>query len=417
MIEKGTVVKSDSGRRRIRVDGFIKEGGQAAVYHATELNSGQKGVLKEFRKRFANGDTVKRIQFLLDQDFQTACPVLSGPIDVLNTRGLVGHYTPFVAGKQLEEFLVEPNSTFVEQMQLAIALAHAVNIMHSRRIAHGDLHAENVIINREGTVFRVHLIDLDNFNASGMPLPPCVGHNLYIAPELREALAKGRPAIPTCETDLFALGVMMHELLLLYHTSAGNDAADPDFKKAMCSGRWLLDQAAADRPRKDLGGYPVGILNADLARLFRSSLSLDPAMRPSAASWEATLWAAFFAIYCCPAPACGGPCVIDASKTKCPVCGTPFPSLTLRVKDKGRVLRLTNGATVVGRSELGGSQKVSVRHAIFRRVGPETWIESKGSNGTYRWNGASWTKMPENKPRLVQAGDRLRFGDVEAQLS
>lgn len=412
MIKTGKVVKSDSGRR-IRVDGLIKQGGQGEAYYATEVNSGQKGVLKVFHKRFANGDTVKRLRFLVDQDLQSACPVLCAPIDVLDKRDVIGHYTPFADGQSLEEFLGNPNSTFLEQMQLAITLAHAVDAMHSRKIAHGDLHAENLIINRVGSVFQLHVIDMDNFNAPGMPLPPCVGHNLYMGPELRAALAKGQPAIPTVETDLFSLGVLMHEIILLYHVCAGNDASETGFQKAMCSGRWLLDQAAADRPGGSLGGYPVEVLNAGLARLFRSALSLDPAKRPSAASWEAGLGAAFNSVYCC--PNCGGPCVIDVSKVKCPVCATPFSHLTLRFN--GHAIPLAKGATAVGRAELGGSMKVSLRHAVFRRVGPETWIESSGSNGTYRWNGSGWTRLPDRKPLLVQGGDRLKLGDVEARLT
>ena len=34
-----------------------------------------------------------------------------------------------------------------------------------------------------GSVFQLHVIDLDNFNAPGMPPPLCIGHNLYMAME------------------------------------------------------------------------------------------------------------------------------------------------------------------------------------------------------------------------------------------
>lgn len=414
MIQKGKIVQLDSGRR-ICVDGLIKAGGQGEAYWATEVNSGQKGVLKVFHKRFANGDTLKRLRFLVDQDLQAACPVLFAPVDVLNKQDMVGHYTPFADGHSLEKFLGNPNSTFIEEIQLAITLAHAISVMHSRRIAHGDLHAENLIINRVGSVFQLHVIDLDNFNAPGMPPPPCVGHNLYMAPELRAALSKGQPALPTVATDLYSLGVLMHEIILLCHPSAGNDDTEAAFQKAMCSGKWLMDPASADRPGGSLGGYPTTVLNADLARLFRSAVSVDPTKRPSSDLWEAELGKAFNSIYCC--PRCGGPCVIDVSKVACPVCGTPFPHLTLRINGNGGVISLTSGSTVIGRTEVGGSQKVSARHAVFRRVGPETWLESTGSNGTYRWNGVAWSRLPDRRSVLVQAGDRLRLGDVEVQVN
>jgi serine/threonine protein kinase len=388
---------------------------QGTAYRATAMNSGEKGVLKIFHKQFADADTVKRLRFLVSQNLRSACPVLYTPSDVLTKRNLVGHYTPFAPGQSLEEYLANPDGTFVDSLQLALTLAHAVGVMHLRQIAHGDLHSENVIICRVGSVFHVAVIDMDNYNAPGLPSPPCVGHNLYMSPELRAALAKKQPAVPTRQSDLFSLGVLMHEVILLRHVAAGADDNEEDFQKAMCSGRWLQDPAAADKPTGNLGGYPVEVLNADLARLFRAALSLEPADRPSADTWEAELGKAFSSVYSC--PACGGPCVIDASKVVCPICKRPFPHLTLRITANHSVIPLDHGATVIGRTQLCGSPKASMRHAIFRRIGPELWIESIGQNGSYRWSGSGWVKLPDGKPLLVQNGDRLKFADVEVLLN
>jgi hypothetical protein len=98
------------------------------------------------------------------------------------------------------------------------------------------------------------------------------------------------------------------------------------------------------------------------------------------------------------------------------MCKEPFPTLTMVIEAGGGSVSLDLGATVVGRVELGGSLKVSARHAVFRRIGPETWIESCGSNGVYRWSGSGWSKLSDNKPVLVQSGDRMRLADVEVQL-
>jgi hypothetical protein len=241
-----------------------------------------------------------------------------------------------------------------------------------------------------------------------------VGQNLYLAPELRESLANKRPAVPDIFTDRFSLGVLMHEITLMRHVAAGADESEVEFQKAMCSGRWLQDPAASDRLAGNQGGYPVEVLNADLARLFRCALSLNPAERPAPDTWQVQLASAFESVYCC--PNCGCPCVVDVSKTACPLCRRPFPHLNLHISSIGRSISLMDGATVVGRVEVGGSMKTSSRHAIFRRIGPETWIEPRGTNGTYRWNGSGWTKLPDRRPLLVQNGDRLRFADVEAQL-
>jgi serine/threonine protein kinase len=413
MIAKGTIVKSDSGRR-IRIDGFVTAGGQGEAYWATEMTTGERGVLKVFHKRFINDDTMKRLSFLVDQDLASACPAIRAPTDVINRRNILGHYAPLAPGRPLEEFLANPNITFLEGLQLAIPLAHAVGVMHKRQMAHGDLRAENLLINHVGTVLQLSVIDLDNFNAPRVPPPPMVGENLYLAPELRNAMAHSRPAVPDLCTDRFALGVLMHEIILLRHVAAGHDDNEADFQKAMCSGRWLQDPAAPDRPPGSVGGYPVEVLNADVARLFRSALSLEPAERPSPDVWEVELGRAFNSVYCC--PACSGPCVVDISKSACPLCRRLFPHLVLRTAD-GRAISLEHGSVSVGRNDLGGSTKVSVLHAIFRRVGPETWIESLGSNGSYRWTGTAWVRLPEQKPILVQQGDWLQLGDVQVQLN
>jgi hypothetical protein len=413
MIAKGKIVRTDSGRR-LRVDGFIKAGGQGEAYRTTEMNTGEKGVLKVFHKCFANDDTMKRLRFLVGQDLTSACPAIRAPADIINKRDMMGHYAPLAAGRPLEEFLANPNITFLEGLQLAIPLAHAVGVMHKRQMAHGDLRADNLLVNRAGTVLHLSLIDLDNYNAPTVPPPPMLGDNLYLAPELRDALAASRPAVPDLCSDCFALGVLMHEVVLLRHVAAGADASEADFQRAMCSGRWIQDPASPDRPPGSPGGYPVEVLNADLARLFRSAMSLKPGERPSPDFWEGELTKAMNSVYCC--PACGGPCVVDVSKSACPLCRRPFPHLTLRLAD-GRTIPLERGSVSVGRGDLGGSVKVSVLHAVFRRVGPESWIESLGSNGTCRWTGTAWVRLPDRKPILVQTGDWLLLGDVQVQLN
>jgi serine/threonine protein kinase len=413
MIAKGKIIKSGSGRR-LRVDRFIKVGGQGEAYMTTEMNTGEKGVLKVFHDRFAGDDTMKRLRFLVGQDLASACPALRPPIEILDSRNLLGHYAPLAPGQSLEEFFMNPNITFLEGLQLALSLAHAVGEMHRRQLAHGDLRADNLLVNRVGTVLQLFVIDLDNFNAPTVPPPPMLGDNLYLAPEMRDALAHSRPAVPDLYSDRFALGVLMHEIILLRHVAAGADATEADFEKAMCSGRWIHDPAAPDKPAGNPGGYPVEVLNADLARLFRSALSLNPTERPSPDLWEGELVKAINSVYCC--PACGGPCVVDVSKNVCPLCRRPFPHLMLRTAD-GRTVSLERGSVSVGRNDLGGSMKVSALHAIFRRVGPETWIESLGSNGTCRWTGTTWVRLQNQKPILVQQGDWLMFGDVQGQLN
>ena len=103
-------------------------------------------------------------------------------------------------------------------------------------------------------------------------------------------------------------------------------------------------------------------------------------------------------------------------KAVCPLCKIPYPTLEL-IAPNGVRVGLDSGAVPVGRNVFPGAVKVSARHAVFRRIGPETWLQSFGRNGTYRWSGSNWIRLPDGKPILVQKGDRLRFADLEVAVS
>jgi hypothetical protein len=407
MFSPGDTLKLDSGRT-IRLDGILAPGGQGTAYNATDLSARQQGVFKLFGN--PTSETVTRLRFLVGLKLQTICPVLYAPIDSLTRGGSAGTYAPLAPGQILEEFLASYPATFIEGLQLATAVSAAVKVLHDQRLVHGDLHAANMLVHRYASVLKPFLIDLDNFRAPGVPDPPCVGHNLYMAPELRLALANHRTAVPDERSELYSLGVLNYEILLVRHPATGADADEQQFHKAMCSG-WIHDPARADRVSGVLGGLPVEVLNADLMRLFRRGLSADRSERPTAAEWVGELSRALHQIFAC--THCGGPCVLDASKNACPICRQAFPTFKL-VGAFGQI-QLRDASTVVGRSNLGGSSKVSARHAVIRRHGPEYRLESKGQNGTRRW-ASDWIRLPDDQPVLIQAGDRLKFADVEAQV-
>ena len=413
MIDPGTRFTSKGGRD-ILIGDLITVAGQAEIYHATDSESKQDIVAKVFHEKFYTDKETKRLESIIRRNLSSVCPLLCPPIDMIMIPGRLAHYCPFVHGKTLEEYLANPQSNFMEAMQLAITVAHAFNALHRLEITHGDIHSGNIILSRDEGLLKIKVIDMDNFNAPECPAPSCAGHNLYMAPELRIALKKDQPVIPTLYTDRFSLGLVIHETLLLRHVCTGADDSESKFHQAMCCGQWQYDPSLHKPISKDLGGYPAEILNTDLKRLFRRTMSLIPEERPSAQEWETELSKAFHQVYCC--PKCGSPNLIDTSKQTCPMCQTPYPYLALKIISNNQIIPLKDGATLVGRSKLGCSSQVSMHHAVFRRIGPETWMESTGRNGTYRWNGKNWSKLPHKKAILVQKGDHLRMADIETSL-
>jgi serine/threonine protein kinase len=412
MFNPGDTIRLDSGRT-IRLDREFDadlQGAQGAVYAATDLKSGQRRVFKALSS--STSESVARLRALLSLKLETACPVLVPPTDTFIRNGSVGSDAPYAPGDQWDHLRENYSLTLIEALQLATAVSQAVNLLHQRRIIHGDLAGKNLLVYRQGNVLRPSLIDFDNFKAPGVPEPPMVGQHYYMAPELWDAVVNRRPAIPDEYTELFALGVLNHEFLLVRHPTTGADGTPEEFQRALRAGYWLNDPARPDRVT-GVGGLPVEVLNANLMRLFRRLPLHDRSARPTAAEWVGELRRALEQVFECPNPSCGCPCVIDASKTACPL-GHPYPVLKL-VGRFGQIV-LRTASTALGRDNLGGSSRVSGKHATILRRGPEYWLESHGRNPTKRWANGGWYEFPKEQPRLIQKGDRLRFADVEAQV-
>ncbi len=167
--------------------------------------------------------------------------------------------------------IVRPNEPFVVgACAVAARIADAVAYLHTKNIIHGDLKPSNVVVGPGGSP---HLID---FNLSGQDAPPGTvrGTPAYMAPELLDALTK----LPTSpidphKADLFALGVVLYELLTGHHPFQPNSGSAANVTTDTL--------AAAIR-----GGPPLfpNEIPPSVARVIASCLAVDPAARPANAT-------------------------------------------------------------------------------------------------------------------------------------
>jgi hypothetical protein len=102
---------------------------------------------------------------------------------------------PYVEGQPLRQLVDIP---FERAASLLLAVAHDLEGLHRRRIVHGNLHANNVIVDRSG---RPRLVDCLESHASN-------GSAIVAAPE------QLRGHGPTARSDIHALGVVAFELLV-----------------------------------------------------------------------------------------------------------------------------------------------------------------------------------------------------------
>lgn len=405
----GSTLRSESGTD-YRIVSEIGAGGQAVAFKASELGTGRDVAVKLFHAGGTGASTESRTRFLIGQGLHRSCPALCGPVQFVRAGGSIGHVAPWASGILLEDFLAGPPRSFLEHVQLALSLAHVVDRLHGRQLAHGDLSARNLMVAPEGEVLRLCVIDLDNFAAPRQAPPPCLGQILYMAPEVHD----GR-STPDVATDLFSLAVLLHEILLLVHPFCPGAATPAEFQANLECG-WLHDpQNPIARGAADArSGYDSRLLDEGLARLFRAGLGRDPGARPSAAHWVEGLSRALTHVFICPRDGCGYPTLVDPSKRDCPGCARPYP--LYRVVATGFQAVVDAAAMPLGRAQLG-DPTVSNRHAVLRRLGPEAWLETLDSlNGTHAWTGASWSRLKPGARVLLRPGARFRLGSVELRV-
>ena len=195
--------------------------------------------------------------------------------DIGNEAGVVYAVMELLEGDTLRVRLEQAGRfTPLKAIDYAIQIARGLAAAHERGIVHRDLKPENIFITRDG---RVKILDFGlahqktaqaidgDSRATRFATEPgvLVGTPGYIAPEQ----IFGEPA--TVRSDLFALGIVLHEMLAGAHP----------FRRAT-----TIDTVAAilreDPPSLDniVPGLPAGI-----AKIVERCLDKHPADRPASA--------------------------------------------------------------------------------------------------------------------------------------
>ncbi|MEQ8191348.1 MAG: hypothetical protein ABRQ39_25515 [Candidatus Eremiobacterota bacterium] len=411
MINPGQVITTMNGYSVMILD-FLSAGGQARIYigKIAELNCNV--IVKEFFDKFHTTETEKRMEYLVNQGLYKLSPVICSPFDFFK-NGTIGNVSFFAEGIPLREFLEMGNPNLVENLQLAIVIVSGIDVLHRMNIAMGDLHPDNVLIKREGSVLKAKIIDFDNFSAPNQPLPPMSGHPFYIAPEIRKAYyERGHHLHPNIHTDLYSLSLILHEIILLKFNYQGSIDDENSLYEAQKLGKWLQDPAFNTCTDKS-GGFKSEILTPALSRLFRRSFVLNSAERPSTSEWLKALVEAFKRVCYC--KSCDYQFINDIDKIACPDCGVKSPNLML-ITDSGIRIPVDSGRVLAGRDNLGGSLRVSSIHAVFRKEGFQTYVIPMGQNGTYSRVKNKFERLPDGVPVEVYDGDILRMADLTIRV-
>ena len=194
---------------RYQLNSNLGEGGLAEVYKAQDLALGRTVAVKLLREQYIHDPTFL-VRF--HREAQSAASLNSGSIVSVYDFGQ-DHNRPYivmeyVSGQDLRTILDRGLLTTAQIVDYSLQISNAVGLAHRRGIVHGDLKPGNIMISPEN---RAKVTDFGLARALGesaMDDGELVwGTPAYFAPEQ----AAGDRVVHA--TDVYAIGIMMYEML------------------------------------------------------------------------------------------------------------------------------------------------------------------------------------------------------------
>jgi eukaryotic-like serine/threonine-protein kinase len=211
--------------RRYRVASIIGQGGIGIVFAGEDLTLKREVAIKLVRHNSENAS--ERLQ----REAAIIASLQHPNICDIYHAGVVEPYGPYIITQRLygetiaERAKWQARTSLNETLEILVQLLSALHAAHARNIVHRDVKPQNVfLVERVGCAPLVKLLDFGlamDFSAVRLTRPgKALGTPRYMAPEQ----LKGEQV--SAQTDLFAVGIMAHEMLTGRHPFEASTVAD-----------------------------------------------------------------------------------------------------------------------------------------------------------------------------------------------
>jgi predicted Ser/Thr protein kinase len=193
----------------------IHRGGQGVIYQALQESTKRKVAIKVMREGpFAGPGDRARFDREISILSQLNHPNIVAIHDTGQVTGVHYFVMDYVRGQPLDVYMAGGKRTVAETLRLFAKICHAVNAAHLRGVIHRDLKPGNIRIDENG---EPHVLDFGlakvaatDTEASAMTMTgQFVGSLPWAAPEQ----AEGLPSKIDTRTDVYALGVILYQML------------------------------------------------------------------------------------------------------------------------------------------------------------------------------------------------------------
>jgi len=257
----------------------IGDGGMGIVYEARDTALDRRVALKVLRSSLT-GDREHNERFMREARTGAALnhPCIAAVYDVGEHSGRLYIAMEYIDGATLDEHVGIARLTVDAALEIAFAIAAALQCAHASRVVHRDLKPLNVMVTRDGGV---KLLDFglakrsEDSSASARVNTPLtetgriMGSAGYMSPEQ----VRGRHV--DASTDVFAWATIVYEMLTGALAFPGESGAE------------RVAATLRDEPRE----LPrvVAMVGTQLGDLLRRALSKEPQERPTSDALVASL--------------------------------------------------------------------------------------------------------------------------------
>ncbi|MCH8881673.1 MAG: protein kinase [Planctomycetes bacterium] len=264
--------RADDALAGIVIEGYeilreLHRGGQGVVFQAIQKSTKRKVAIKVLREGpYASKSAQKRFEREIELVAQLKHPNIIAIFDSGTTAGGWQYCAmDYVRGTQLNHHIRENKLTLEETLEVFKQVCDAVQYAHHKGVIHRDLKPSNILVDSEGNA---KVLDFGLAKQMIGPIQTVVSMTQEIIgtlPYMSPEQAKGNPDHIDTRTDIYALGVILYEILTgHYPYPVVGQMADvlkhiAETPPTPPSSRWTPDSGVTKRSSKHLraGKCPI----------------------------------------------------------------------------------------------------------------------------------------------------------------